>query len=240
MTSGTIQKRTVKKQFGTLDELQEGIFAALSIKSFDGYNHNGIIVVDNFESLALEQQNKIMDFIQFMTPPGIQYIITSRNEEKFDETKLIGGFEKESGYTFVNEYISENNLNVSLDKEETSILLELSRGNTLVLVLSLRRLSGNLITIDGLAADYSCVATTKKVAEELRTLPANGYEIIGEFMFKNTFLEIEDIFAADSETLYSVLKIFAVCSQDSVDIYTISILLKLDYVSLQPIISGTV
>ena len=62
-------------------------------------------------------------------------------------------------------------------------------------------------------------------------------EIIGEFMFKNTFLEIEDIFAANSEVIYSVLKIFAVCSQDGVDIYTISMLLKLDYVSLQPIIS---
>lgn len=237
VTSGAIQKRPVKKQFGTLDELQKGIFTALSIESFEGYSHTGIIVVDNFESLALDQQNKIRDFIQFMTPPGIQYIITSRNEEKFDETKLIGGFEKESGCTFVNEYISENNLNVSLDKDETNILLDLSRGNTLVLVLSLRRLSNNLITIEGLSADYSRVATTKKVAEELRTLPANGYEIIGEFMFKNTFLEIENIFAADSEVIYSVLKIFAVCSQDGVDIYTISMLLKLDYVSLQPIIS---
>lgn len=120
---------------------------------------------------------------------------------------------------------------------QTKTLLELSRGNTLVLVLSLRRLSNNLITIEGFATDYSRIATTKKVAEELRTLPANGYEIIGEFMFKNTFLKIENIFAANSETIYSVLKIFAVCSQDGVDIYTISMLLKLDYVSLQPIIS---
>lgn len=237
ITSGNIQKRIVKKQFETVNDLQQEIFNALSIDSFEGYDHPGIIVVDNLESLSVDERSKVKDFIQFMSPPGIQYIITSRNEEDFDETKLIGGFEKESGHTFVNEYIGENNLNVSLEKEEVESLLDLSRGNTLVLVLSLRRLSKNLITIEGLASDYTYAATSKKVATELTSLPANGYEIIGEFMFKNTFLEIEKVFAAKSEIIYSVLKIFAVYSQDSIDIYTISILLKLDYVSLQPIIS---
>lgn len=237
ITSGNIQKRAIKKQFNNFDELQQAIFEALSIKSFDNFDKTGIIIVDNLESLSVEEREKAKNFIQFMSPPTVQYIITSRNEEAFDENKLIAGFEKESGHVFVSEYIDENNLNVTLERDAITQLLELSRGNTLVLVLSLRRLSNNFITIDGLVSDYSAVATTAKVVAELGSLPGNGYEIISEFMFKNTFLEIEKIFASDSETIYSVLKIFAAYSQDSIDIYTISLLLKLDYMALQPIIS---
>lgn len=237
ITSGNILQKPVKKQFSNLTELQQCIFGALGIDSFEAYQKCGIIVVDNLESLSADERKYVKEFIQFMSPPGVQYIVTSRNEEDFDEVKLIDGFEKDSGHKFVTEYISENNLNVELAYEQVEKVLELSRGNTLVLVLSLRRLSRNLITIDGLVSDYSRAATMSKVESELKAIPVNGYEIIGEFMFKNTFLEIEKIFAENSELMYSVLKIFAVCSQDSIDVYTISILLKKNYIVLQPVIS---
>lgn len=45
---------------------------------------NGLIVIDNFETLSEVEKAKINDFIIYESNPNIQYIITSRNEEHID------------------------------------------------------------------------------------------------------------------------------------------------------------
>lgn len=70
-------------------------------------------------------------------------------------------------------------------------LLESTKGNTLVLVLSLRRLSRKIATIEGITSDLSALPTVSNIVNEFSTIPLNGYDIISEFMFKNTFDELE-------------------------------------------------
>ena len=49
----------------------------------------------------------------------------------------------------------------------------MSKGNTLVLVLSLRRLSKKMVTIEGIVTDLSKMSTVQSVSEEILNLPAN-------------------------------------------------------------------
>lgn len=235
-TTGKIYSRKIRQSYKSADELKHVIFSALNIESFEGFEKHGIIIVDNLETLDEDERKKVMDFIQFMSPPNVQYIITSRNEEEYEERKKIEGFEAELGKSFIDNYIEENNLNLELSEEDKYKLIDLSKGNTLVLVLCLRRLSKRLATLEGIISDFSQIATIQKMEKEFLKLPINGYEIISEFMFKNTFQELERIFYADTEMIYSILKIFAVYPADSVDIYTISLLTKKDYSKIEPII----
>ena len=61
-------------------------------------------------------------------------------------------------------------------------------------------------------------ATLQSINKELTNLPANGYEIISEYMFKNTFGDIEKIFASSMNVTYKLLKVLAVYPMASVDI----------------------
>jgi len=120
-----------------------------------------------------------------------------------------------------------------LTKKDTSIIII----NTLVLVLSIKRLEQKFDTIQGLKADLSRVATVSKIGQELQSLPANGYEIISEYMFKNTFEEVEAVFEESSATMYALLKILAVYPSNFVDIYTLGMLSKYSYQEIEPILT---
>lgn len=84
----------------------------------------------------------------------MQFLLTSRNSEEYESNTKLCGFEAEDGKAFVNSYIEENALDIRLIDTEIDELLDISKGNTLVLVLSLRRLSQKLIDISGLRADF--------------------------------------------------------------------------------------
>ena len=56
-------------------------------------------------------------------------------------------------------------------------------------------------------------------------------------MFKNTFEEIEDIFARDTNSIYRILQVFAVYESESIDIYTLSLVTELDYRTIEQILS---
>lgn len=235
-TSGKIESHTSKTSFLSKDELEKKIYQDLNIENFFGFNKDGIIIIDNLESIEIEEKEKIQDFVQVNSPSNIQYIITSRNEENYEERKHLSGFEEKSKVDeFLKEYMLENDIELSLSDEDIEILTNISRGNTLVLVLSLRRLSENLDTIQGIALDIS--VTTKKLSDEFSNMPPNGYEIISEFMFKNAFTEIETIYSSNSEKIYSILKIFAAYSSDSIDIYTLSTLSGVQYSETEPIVA---
>lgn len=226
ITSGKIEHKTANKTFTNADQLIQNINSALKIDTFVGYDKTGIIIIDNLESLSDEERKKVKDFLCFQTPPSIQFIITSRNEEDYDERKKLAGFEDESaGKQFIMEYIEENNLGISLSDNDYKTLLNICKGNTLVLVLSLRRLSYNVDNLESLAADMTYCSSVQKISNEFENLPFNGYEIISEYMYKNTFGEIEQIFNTKTELIYAILKIFAVYPSDTIDIYTLSILI---------------
>lgn len=233
-TSGNIQKRNCKHDFLTFVELEEKIYKLLGIENFFNFDKKGIIIIDNLETLEANERKRIKEFVDFMSPTGIQYIITSRNEEEYEERMKLGGFEAESGCQFIEEYIKENDLDIELNRSEISTLLDISKGNTLVLVLSLRRLSRKIATMEGIALDLSQVPSVQSVANEFEELPANGYEIISEFMFKNTFLELENKLGEDSFTFILLLQTFAVFPNDKIDIYTICMLMKISYLKVEP------
>ena len=233
-TSGNIQKRNCKHDFLTFEELEEKIYKLLGIENFSNFDKKGIIIIDNLETLEANERKRIKEFVDFMSPMGIQYIITSRNEEEYEERMKLGGFEAESGYQFIEEYIKENDLDIELDRSEMATLLDISKGNTLVLVLSLRRLSRKIATMEGITMDLSQVPSIQSVANEFEELPANGYEIISEFMFKNTFLELENKLGEDNFTFILLLQTFAVFPDDKIDIYTICMLMKISYLKVEP------
>lgn len=61
--------------------------------------------------------------------------------------------------------------------------------------------------------------------------------MISEYMFKNTFEEVEKVFAEFSSTMYTLLKVLAVYPGKYVDIYTLSLLSKRPYQEIEPIMT---
>lgn len=236
-TTGKIQNIATRYSFKTAEELINNIYRFLKISSFSNFNKTGIIIVDNLETLSADERSKVSDFIRFASPQQIQYIITSRNEENYEYRKKIAGFDdNSSGREFVLSYLKENNSELVLTDNDIQILLQISMGNTLVLVLCLRRLSLNVVTINGIMSDMSTPATVSKLEKEMKQIPANGFNIISEYMFKNSFQEVQENFKTCSVLLSSILKIFAVYPADEIDLYTISMLSKQPYCMLDPIL----
>lgn len=137
---------------------------------------------------------------------------------------------------FISEYIVENSLDLNLSNEDIGKLLNITKGNTLVLVLCIKRLDRKFDTIQGLQADFSQTANIGKIVKELQSIPANGYEMISEYMFKNTFNEIIKIYPDNAEIIYSILKILAVYPTGYVDIFTLCMLSKHTHLEIEPII----
>ena len=234
-TSGVLESVIVRKTFSTFSELKTQIFAFLQIDNFLEFDHSGIVIVDNLETLSSQDRAELHDFIQAGSPSCIQYILTSRKEEQYDVNVELNGFENDDGLRFINEYSEENDLNLDLSRDECLELLQISKGNTLVLVLCLSRLSRKLETIDSIQADFSKLPTTKTLNNELTKLPPSGFDIISEFMFKNTFEEVELVFESEHENIYKVLRIFTVYGGDEIDIYTISIVAEISCQTVQQI-----
>lgn len=236
ITSGDIVEQTITSDFVCFEELKEHIFRDLGISSFGDFKEEGIIVVDNLESLSAEEKVKVKNFIDNMSPHNVQYIITSRNEEEYEERQLISGFDGENGMQFIDDYIQENSIDLSLSEDEKKILIDISRGNTLVLALCLIRLGKHLVSMNELSFELG-KSSVSKLSSELKGIPQNGYEIISEFMFKNTFIELEEFFKEYRASFCALLEIFAVYPEGEIDIYTICILMGKKYFEIQPLIT---
>ncbi|MCG4470113.1 ATP-binding protein [Lawsonibacter sp. DFI.6.74] len=222
--NGRIIESPIHKRFENLDDLRNLILTNLQIYDFKNFHDEGIIIVDNLEAISEDERINIKHFIDAQTPAEMQFLLTSRNSEDYEVNFKLSGFEKESGITFVKEYIAENSLDLNLDACEIEELLTLAKGNTLVLVLCLRILSQNLSSISGLQTEFSSINAWKNIRNGLKRFPGNAYEVISEFMFKDTFEEIEKVFSNDCELFYRILKIFAVSQNDGIDLNTICLL----------------
>lgn len=184
--TGRIIEKEIPSHFETADELIALIHEALSLETFKGYHDEGLIIVDNLEAVSIDDRRKIKHFIEAQTPPEMQFLLTSRNSEEYESNTRLCGFESEDGKTFVHSYIEENALDVRLEDSEINELLDIAKGNTLVLALSLRRISQKLIDMSGLRADFSCANVWKGIRKNMAVLPPNAYESISDFMFKDS------------------------------------------------------
>lgn len=235
-TTGNIVEEMIPSDFSSCEELEWEIYKLLGIKSYIDFEDKGIIIIDNLETIDQEEREKIRDLIDNRSPQNIQYIITSRNEEPYDERMNITGFSGDYGMLFVDNYIEENELEIELSQKEKKELLDASKGNTLVLVLSLQRLDKRIVTVPGIVKDLN-QRSIKSISEEISSIPLNGYEIVSEFMFKNTFEELEKLFEDKGKVLDSLLRVFAVYPSNCVDVFTICIITDLGYQDIIPMIN---
>lgn len=227
-TTGRITEQQTRWHFETADELISLIHKALELDSFNGFHDDGLIVVDNLETLSIEERQKVKQFIETQTPTEMQFLLTSRNSEEYESNKKLSGFETSGGEEFVCTYIKENALDLKLESSEIEELLRIAKGNTLVLVLCLRRLSKNLINLSGLTIDFSSTNIWRRFRTTISNLPPNAYEAISDFMFKDTFEQIETVFN-NTELFYKILKVFAVISENGTDLSTICLLTEYSY-----------
>ena len=233
-TSGSLIEKGVTSDFSTCKELEEGIYRYLKINSFVGFEDEGVIIIDNLETIESSEREAIRDFVNNRSPKNIQYIITSRNEEPYDERLSVNGFLGESGIRFIDAYIDENSLMVDLDSEQKEELLNASRGNTLVLVLALQRLDKRIVSVPGIVKDLS-QCTPNSISKEIADVPLNGYEIVSEFMFKNTFEELKVLYEDKGEKLDTLLRVFAVYPSNAIDVFTICMITEFGYQEVVPI-----
>lgn len=200
--SGVLYIKKTRRQFSTCDELLSHFYKDLSIDSFtDDWQDPGILIVDNLETLAAEERNKIVDFINDDLPSSIHVIITTRIPEHADEMLTLRGFQDEAGITFIDEFLQKNELSLELDQEQKKELIKHSYGNSLVLVLALKRMA-------------SKKASYRKIMQELKQLPKDiGGNSISQFMFQNTIEELYRIYPALCQTIQDILVCLSVYTE---------------------------
>ncbi len=240
--SGKVIERKLRSHFETYEDLEKLILDNLKIHSLQNYSDEGIIIIDNLESMNLSEREKVKEFIEVMTPPKMQFIITSRNSEDYEENYKLEGFtDLDSGINFINTYATDNSLDLNLTNDECKELLNISKGNTLVLVLSLRRLSKKLLTIKELTADFKSFDVWKSIMKFSEQCPSNTYEVISEFMYKDTFSQLESYFKDNNSKLfYEIIKVFAVTQKNEgnngIDITTLCVLTSGQYPQVQSVV----
>lgn len=227
--SGDIEIHELDKQFSSYDELKNLIYSSLSIDDFASLSKHGIIILDNIESINDEHEHeKINNLIQYESPANIQYIITSRKPEDADKKLPLNSFDSISGKLFIDKYINENDLHVILTDQQIDKLLDLSRGNALVLVLALNRLDSNLISFDTISTEFRD-RSYQIIENELESVPPTAFEMISDFMYRNTIQDIENKYSNKTDYIFTILKSLAVYDS-SLDEYTLCLLtdIKLD------------
>lgn len=193
-TSGSLYVRNRKKQFFSCEDLLAKFYKDLSIEGFDdNWQKLGILIIDNVETLNGEERAKIIDYINYELPSSIQVIITTRIPEHADETITLRGFQSDAGLDFINEYLTKNQISIDLTDEQKNELTKYSYGNSLVLVLALKRMA-------------SKKSSYRAIINELKQLPKSTDDnSISQFMFQNTIEELYSIYPQISETIKSVL-----------------------------------
>ena len=234
--TGRFIEQQMRCHFESADELIELLFSSLGLENLRRFHDEGLVVVDNLETLSVEERKKVKKFVETQTPSEMQFILTSRNSEDYEVNYKLAGFDSENGKAFIQSYCDENSLDLSLSDLEINELLSLAKGNTLVLVLSMRRLSQNLSTISSLKSEFNARNAWKSLKSSLSKTPSNAYEAIAEFMYKDTFEHIEIAFSENAELFYKVLKVFAVIQNESTDISTLCLLTNESFPDVEAVV----
>lgn len=163
----------MKKQINSFDDFKTKLLEFLSVSQIEDFNSEKcIVIIDNLETLPTEKQ-LFFDLIR-NSPENIQYIITSREIERCDDIIELKGFENlEQGEEFIKQYIDEYELDI-VYKNKYNDLIDASKGNTLILVLSLIRLNENPDSLE-------------TILNELQATTTKNISSVANFMYKNTF-----------------------------------------------------
>ena len=234
--TGRFIEQPIRSHFESADELIEIILTYLQLDSLQRFREDGIVVIDNLETLSSEERQKVKTFVETQTPSEMQFILTSRNSEEYEINFKLAGFDSDLGKEFIKEYSEENALDLELSDTEAEQLLSLAKGNTLVLVLSMRRLSERITSLSSLQAEFNLGNAWKSIKNVLSQTPSNTYEVIAEFMYKDTFENIELTFSDNKELFYKVLKVFAVIQNESTDISTLCLLTNESYPNVEAVV----
>lgn len=234
--TGRFIEQPMRSHFESADELIELLLSTLGVDNLRKFHEDGLVVVDNLETLPTEQRQKVKAFVETQTPSEMQFILTSRNSEDYEVNYKLAGFDSENGKEFIKTYCEENSIDLDLSDSDKEELLSLAKGNTLVLVLSMRRLRNNLSSVSSLKAEFNSGNAWKSLKSSLAKTPSNAYEAIAEFMYKDTFEHIETAFSDNTELFYKVLKVFAVIQNESTDISTLCLLTNESFPNVEAVV----
>ncbi len=207
--SGDLKVMKMSQQINGFDMLIDNFYRDLKIdKNDNDWDIPGILVVDNLETFSKEDRENFIRFVVDDLPPSVGVIITTRipvgNEA--DADIALSGFPNEAGKVFIQRYCEKNGMDVRLTEHEQLNLLKYSMGNTLVLVLALKRIAAGKSTV-------------RSVLEELRRLPNNDKSnAISEFMYQNTIEELMNSYPELESQIREILDFFVTANSLTIDI----------------------
>lgn len=214
-TTGEFYIDKIHVDIHTFDEIASQIFNILKCKDLSELQKTelkGLIIIDNIENLKEEEKSKIFNFMQNI-PRNIQFIITSRNEELTEQKLHLSEFKDfEKGKDFIQSYIESNDLNLKINDDDIKILLSATKGNTLLLVQSLRSLDDNSTTIG-------------EISNDLNNYESSSFDKVASFMYKNTFdnaLNELESKGLDPKNIITIATLY----KEKIDLYTLSQLTK--------------
>lgn len=234
--TGRFIEQPMRSHFETATELINLLLSTLGLDGLRRFHEEGLVVIDNLETLPREERQKVKEFVETQTPSEMQFLLTSRNSEEYEVNYKLAGFNAELGKEFIHSYCEDNSLDLALPVADEDELISLAKGNTLVLVLSMRRLSRNLSTISSLRTEFNAGNAWKSLKNSLSKTPSNAYEVVAEFMYKDTFEHIETSFSDNAELFYKVLKVFAVIQNGSTDISTLCLLTRESFPDVEAVV----
>jgi len=217
-TTGELYINEIRKQITSFKDFQNKFFVDLDISEVEQLKQKvGFIVIDNIENLPSEKE-KFFDFVK-QVPRNVQFIFTSRNEEPCEDKLHLKEFrEIQPGVEFIEKYIKTNDLAVELTLHQKEEIIKSSKGNTLIIVLTLLLLStGNYY--DQILVDLNSVASKNN-------------EIIADFMYKNTIEHAIRSLEKERLNPINILKIISLY-EVAIDQYSISFLSENDISSVE-------
>lgn len=210
------QINEIKKQIYSFQNFKENLHKYLGIKNdAELLNFNGILIIDNIETLKDEKQ-LFIDYIKTL-PDSIQVIITSREEEIAENKMHLQGYEsQDTGEAFIKEYIEEYNLRLEYTLSLNEVI-ESSKGNTLIIVLSLLRLNDDKDSLNS-------------IIQELNSISSSSINTVANFMYKNTF---DQAIAFIEEKGWDSKKILAIIAyyNEPIDLYSLAKLSDLESIT---------
>lgn len=208
-------------QFSTLEELKNLIQIALAIDSMDDIvkYRRGIIVIDNIENIPDAEKASILNFIKGI-PRSIQFILTSRSEESCEEKIHVGEFAKdEFGLQFVASLADAEGFDLEITDEMAYRLLDVSKGNALIILQTLNSLSRRL-------------STFSDITLSLESLKSSNSENVANFMYKNTFDGVLRDLSGENYPVEKVIQIISLY-EERIELYSISKLAEVEIKSAE-------
>ena len=224
--SGELYLKGQKSQITDFESFTTRLYKDLSVDKFDDdWNQNGILIIDNLETLSTEDRKELLRFIDYDLPTEVHVVITTRIPENADEQIQLKGFQDESGIKFIEEYIQKNQITLDLSIDQKKDLVKYSYGNSLVLVLAIKRLETGRISYRSILADVLDEWIGENETESLSICRSFAmYDIkkritIGnaEYEIDNMnreFDEIERLYIAHPYTYYQRARILKELRQD--------------------------